>query len=60
MADLQPALFLDRDGVINVDRGYVARLEDWEWIDGAAECVAAFKARGWFVFNRDQSVRNRF
>lgn len=50
MADLQPALFLDRDGVINVDRGYVARLEDWEWIDGAAACIAAFKARGWFVF----------
>ncbi|MEM1106001.1 MAG: HAD family hydrolase [Pseudomonadota bacterium] len=45
-----PALFLDRDGVLNVDRGYVASVEDLEWIDGAMDCVRAFKARGWFVF----------
>ena len=25
------ALFLDRDGVINVDRGYVHRIEDFEF-----------------------------
>ncbi|MCR9270567.1 MAG: HAD family hydrolase [Hyphomonadaceae bacterium] len=50
MADSRPALFLDRDGVINVDRGYVARLEDWEWIPGAIDCVKTYKARGWFVF----------
>ena len=50
MADLKPALFLDRDGVINVDRGYVDRVQDWEWIDGARDCIAAFKARDWFVF----------
>ena len=45
-----PALFLDRDGVLNVDRGYVSRIEDFEWIDGARECVKAFKDRGWYVF----------
>ena len=28
------ALFLDRDGVINVDRGFVWRREDLEFIDG--------------------------
>ena len=27
-------LFLDRDGVINVDRGYVHRIEDFEFIPG--------------------------
>ncbi|MEO0466842.1 MAG: HAD family hydrolase [Pseudomonadota bacterium] len=47
---LKPALFLDRDGVINVDRGYVAKVADFEWIDGAIACVKAFKARGWHVF----------
>lgn len=50
MAELSPALFLDRDGVINVDRGYVDQVEHWQWIDGAQACIAAFKARDWFVF----------
>ncbi|WP_084420171.1 D-glycero-alpha-D-manno-heptose-1,7-bisphosphate 7-phosphatase [Henriciella litoralis] len=50
MTVMRPALFLDRDGVLNVDRGYVSRIEDFEWIEGAKECVATFKARGWFVF----------
>ncbi|MEM9376923.1 MAG: HAD family hydrolase [Pseudomonadota bacterium] len=49
MADLKPALFLDRDGVLNVDQGFVARVEDWQWINGAARCVANFKARDWYV-----------
>jgi len=46
----RPALFLDRDGVINVDRNYVYRIEDFEWIEGAAEAISAFNARGWWVF----------
>lgn len=50
MTALRPALFLDRDGVINVDKGYVARIEEFEWMPGAADCIRAFKARGWFVF----------
>ena len=28
------ALFLDRDGVINVDRGYVRRLDRFEFVPG--------------------------
>jgi D-glycero-D-manno-heptose 1,7-bisphosphate phosphatase len=46
----RPALFLDRDGVLNRDRGYVARVEDFEWIDGAVDCIRNFNARGWYVF----------
>jgi D-glycero-D-manno-heptose 1,7-bisphosphate phosphatase len=46
----RPALFLDRDGVINVDRGYVYRIADFEWIEGAIDTIAAFNARGWWVF----------
>ena len=30
----RPALFLDRDGVINVEKNYVHRIEDFEFIDG--------------------------
>lgn len=50
MPELRPALFLDRDGVINTDRGYVATIADFEWVDGAIDCIKTFKARGWFVF----------
>jgi D-glycero-D-manno-heptose 1,7-bisphosphate phosphatase len=46
----RPALFLDRDGVLNVDRNYVFRSEDFEWIEGAVETIATFNSRGWFVF----------
>ncbi len=47
---LKPALFLDRDGVLNEDHGYVHRWSDFRWIDGACEAVAAFNRAGWLVF----------
>ena len=46
---LKPALFLDRDGVLNEDQGYVHRWEDFRWIAGAKETVAAFNRAGWLV-----------
>lgn len=39
-----PALFLDRDGVINVDRGYVHRIDDFEFVPGIFE-LARFASR---------------
>jgi D-glycero-D-manno-heptose 1,7-bisphosphate phosphatase len=36
---LQPALFLDRDGVINVDHGYVCTPDRTEFIDGIFDLV---------------------
>ncbi|MDP3173462.1 HAD family hydrolase [Phenylobacterium sp.] len=47
---LRPALFLDRDGVLNVDHGYVHRWEDFRWIPGAKEVIGAFNRAGWLVF----------
>jgi D-glycero-D-manno-heptose 1,7-bisphosphate phosphatase len=46
----RPALFLDRDGVINVDHGHVGTRERFEWMAGAREAVALASARGWHVF----------
>ncbi len=44
------ALFLDRDGVLNHDHGYVGTRDRWDWIDGAREAVRLATARGWHVF----------
>lgn len=39
---LQPrALLLDRDGVINVDHGYVHRIQDFEFLEGIFELARA-------------------
>lgn len=35
------ALFLDRDGVINVDRAYVHRVDEFAWIPGVFDTVRA-------------------
>ena len=43
------ALFLDRDGVIIRDTGYVARPEDVDLLPGAAEAIGAMNAAGWPV-----------
>lgn len=44
-----PALFLDRDGVINVDHAYVFRKEDFHFVDGIFELVAQAKNAGYLV-----------
>jgi D-glycero-D-manno-heptose 1,7-bisphosphate phosphatase len=46
----RPALFLDRDGTINVDHGYVGSRDRFEWIDGAREAIRAATDAGWHVF----------
>ena len=43
------AVFLDRDGTLNVDKGYVYRIEDWEWIPGAIDAIVALKKAGFLV-----------
>ena len=36
---LARALLLDRDGTVNVDRGWVHKPEDFSWVDGAREAI---------------------
>jgi D,D-heptose 1,7-bisphosphate phosphatase len=44
------ALFLDRDGVVNVDHGWVGTRERFEWGPGAREAIRAATEAGWHVF----------
>ena len=40
------ALFLDRDGTINVDKDYLFRIEEFEFVRGAIEALAAAQNAG--------------
>ena len=46
----RPALFLDRDGTINVNHGWVGTRERFEWMPGAVEAIRAATEAGWHVF----------
>jgi len=43
------AVFLDRDGTINVDRGYVYSRDQFEWIPGAVEAIRRLNEAGLLV-----------
>jgi D-glycero-D-manno-heptose 1,7-bisphosphate phosphatase len=44
---MRPAAFLDRDGVINIDHGYVSRWEDFEYVPGAVDALRRLQAAGY-------------
>lgn len=46
---LRPAIFLDRDGTLNEDAGYVHKAEDLNLLPGAIEAVRMANRRGWRV-----------
>ena len=43
---MRPAAFLDRDGVLNHDTGYVYRIEDFLWVDGAKAALQRLQEAG--------------
>lgn len=47
---LAPALFLDRDGVINVDHGYVHTQDQFHFVDGIFDLVRQARTLGYRVF----------
>jgi len=49
MTALRPALFLDRDGVLNADKGFVAHPRDFDWMPGAVACVRRYNELGYLV-----------
>ena len=46
---LHKALFLDRDGVINIDHGYVHKREDFVFVEGIRELVKTAQSKGYQV-----------
>lgn len=46
----RPAVFLAREGVLNVDTGYPHRPDQIKWTEGAHEAVKLFNDSGYFVF----------
>ena len=47
---MKKAVFLDRDGVINKDTGYVGFIDELIWIPGAKKAIADLNQKGWSVF----------
>jgi D-glycero-D-manno-heptose 1,7-bisphosphate phosphatase len=49
MSETGRAVFLDRDGTVVVERGYITVPDDVALVDGAAAGIRAFREQGWKV-----------
>lgn len=43
------AIFLDRDGTINVDHGYVHQIDDFQLIEGVGRALKQLQDKGWLL-----------
>jgi D-glycero-D-manno-heptose 1,7-bisphosphate phosphatase len=46
----QKALFLDRDGTINVEKNYVWKIEDFEFQPGIFKLIKEYQSAGFLIF----------
>ncbi|MCD6258613.1 MAG: D-glycero-beta-D-manno-heptose 1,7-bisphosphate 7-phosphatase [Helicobacteraceae bacterium] len=46
---MHKALFLDRDGVINVEKDYLYKKEDFEFVDGILELCRHYQSLGYLI-----------
>lgn len=44
------ALFLDRDGTINIEKNYLFKIEDFEFREGIFDLAKAYFDRGYLIF----------
>ncbi len=47
---MQKALFLDRDGVVNIDIDYLYKVEDFKFIDGIIALCQYYQNLGYLIF----------
>tara|TARA_A100000164_G_scaffold378821_1_gene421368 strand:+ start:1266 stop:1787 length:522 start_codon:yes stop_codon:yes gene_type:complete len=47
--NIMPACFLDRDGVINIEKGYLFNEKDFEWIEGAIDAIRYISDKGYLI-----------
>ena len=59
---MQKALFLDIDGVINVEKDYLYKIEDFEFIDGIVELCRYYQNSGYkiFVVTNQSGIARRY
>jgi D-glycero-D-manno-heptose 1,7-bisphosphate phosphatase len=46
---LPKALFLDRDGVVNVEKNYLYKIDDFELMEGIIEVCRHYEANGYLI-----------
>lgn len=44
-----PAVFLDRDGTVNIEKHHLFKIKDWEWIEGSKQAIHALKSYGYKI-----------
>lgn len=47
MTETRKAVFLDRDGTINVDKDYLYKIEEFEYLPGVKDALKRFQAAGY-------------
>lgn len=60
---MKKALFLDRDGVINVEKDYLYKIEDFEFIDGIFDLCRHYQNLGFIIVvvtNQSGIARNYY
>ena len=46
----KPALFLDRDGVINIDKGYTHKTKDFKLMPNILKVLKYFNNKNYYIF----------
>ena len=50
LGKIQKTLFLDRDGIINLDHGYVSTIDEFEFVEGIFPLLRLFTKYGYILF----------